>query len=142
MAKTIAVNKKAFHEYEITEKLEAGIVLTGAEIKAIRAHKINLTGSYARILAHPKPELFWLGGNIAVEHADPTRTRKLLIKREEINRLIGKAQEKGLTLIPLSLYLKKGRAKLEVGIGRGRKLHDKREKLKKRDLERELRRQE
>lgn len=181
MIKIISQNKKAHHNYEILQSLEAGLVLTGAEIKAIRAGKVNLTGSYARVLqmqnvrseasikkqvssikkskilntkyqiltSQNKQELFLLGAHISVVDNDPhlrqgyggqaTRTRKLLLHRKEIDRLIGKIQQKNLTLVPLKIYLKNGRAKIELGLARGKKLHDKREAIKKRDLDREVR---
>lgn len=133
---TIATNKKAYHEYQILEKFEAGISLTGAEIKAIRAHKVNISGSYAKIL---RGELWWLGGHISTD--DPERSRKLLVHKKEIDSLIGHTLQKGLTLVPLRLYLKKGKAKLEIGLAKGKKLYDRREEIKKRDLEREIRRE-
>ena len=151
MTKEVSTNKKAFHEYEILDRYEAGLVLTGQEIKAIRAGKVNLTGSHAKILQHStnnkqlstiNPELFLINMHIGIKDGDPTRTRKLLMHRSEIDKLIGKTQIKGLTLIPLRLYLKKGRAKIELGLGKGKKLHDKRETIKKRDLERSRRREE
>jgi SsrA-binding protein len=126
-------NRKARFDYEILESLEVGIVLTGLEIKAIRSGRVTLAGSYAKIL---NGEIFWVGGNILVA-GEPQRTRKLLLKQAEIKKLIGKVQEQGLTLVPLKLYLTRGRAKLELGIGRGRKARDKREKLKKADRDRE-----
>ncbi|MEK7461220.1 MAG: SsrA-binding protein SmpB [Patescibacteria group bacterium] len=141
MDKDISVNKKAYHAYEIIETIEVGLVLTGPEIKGIRAGKVAMLGSYARLLSPVgvnHPELFWVGGSITVTEGDPTRSRKLLVHRQELARLIGKIQEKGLTLIPLRLYLKKGRAKLSLGLGRGKKLYDKRETLKRRDLDRRL----
>ena len=156
MAKPIASNKKAYHDYEILEKFEAGIVLAGSEIKAIRSGRVNLAGAHARIMrsaisyspivisqklkTKSSPELFLINANIqTADKSDATRTRKLLMHRTEINKLIGKTQQKGLSLIPLSIYLKKGRAKIELGLGRGKKLYDKRELLKKRDLDRETR---
>lgn len=133
-AKTVEFyNRKARFDYEILESLEAGIVLTGLEIKAIRSGRVTLAGSYGKVL---NGEIFWVGGNILVA-GEPQRTRKLLLKQVEIRRLIGKAQEQGMTLVPLKLYLTRGKAKLELGVGRGRKAHDKREKLKKADRERE-----
>ncbi|EKD57054.1 MAG: SsrA RNA (tmRNA)-binding protein [uncultured bacterium] len=159
--KIVSENRKAYHNYEILETFEAGIVLSGKEIKAIRVGKVNLTGSYAKILeasikkrvssinkskilntryqipaSTSKPELFLLGTHINVFDSDPTRTRKLLLHRKEISRLIGKTQEKNLTLIPIKIYLKNGKAKVELGLGRGKKLFDKREVIKKRDLDR------
>lgn len=141
MDKDISVNKRAYHTYEILETIEVGLVLTGPEIKGIRAGKVAMIGSYARLLSPAgarHPELFWVGGSITVTDGDPTRSRKLLVHRHELSRLIGKIQEKGLTLIPLRLYLKKGRAKLALGLGRGKKLHDKRETLKRRDIKKQL----
>lgn len=136
--KIISRNKKAYFDYQVLEKYEAGLVLTGAEIKAIRESKVNLTGSYVKIYGK-KLEMWWVGGHISTD--DPIRSRKLLLHRGEIKKLIGQSQQKGLTLVPLALYLKKNRAKLEIGLCRGKKLHDKREVLKKRDLERELKNQ-
>lgn len=172
--KIVSENRKAFHNYEILETFEAGIVLTGREIKAIRAGKVNLTGSYAKILEvtsnkrqvtsnkskihnlsftrlesafeprriihNSDPELFLLGAHIAVLDGNPIRDRKLLMHRKEISRLIGKTQEKNLTLLPTKIYLKNGKAKVELGLARGKKLHDKREVIKKRDLGRETKR--
>jgi SsrA-binding protein len=157
--KLICENRKAYHEYEILETFEAGLVLTGKEIKAIRLGKIVLQGSYARIIEegirkqvlgknsknpntsfiipNTSPELFLLGAHIAVIDADPTRTRKILMHRKEIDHLIGKINEKNLTLIPTKIYLKDGKAKIELGLARGKKLHDKREVIKKRDLNRD-----
>lgn len=141
MSEQITSNKKAYHLYEILETIEAGLVLTGPEIKGIRAGKVALAGSYARLLspagvAHP--ELFWVGGSITVSEGDPSRSRKLLVHDHELARLIGKIQEKGLTLVPLKLYLKHGKAKLALGLARGKKLHDKRETMKRRDIDRRL----
>ncbi|MBI2590230.1 SsrA-binding protein SmpB [Candidatus Berkelbacteria bacterium] len=141
----IATNKRAYHDYELLAQYEAGIVLTGNEIKAVRAKKVNLQGSFARVRYTRdvgEPELVVFNLHIGAGEI-PTRTRKLLLHRGEIQKLIGKLQEKRLTLIPVRLYLKRGRAKLELGLGRGRKQYEKRERLKqkhrKRDLERELR---
>ncbi len=128
-------NKKARFDYEILDSVEAGIALLGQEIKAIRHGRVSLTGSHARII---NGEIFWIGGNIAASLGDDQRTRKLLLNRSQIERLIGKSTQEGLTLIPLKLYLKRGRAKLELGLARGMKKYDKREKIKKRDQEREI----
>jgi SsrA-binding protein len=115
------------------ETLEAGIVLTGLEIKAIRVHKISLTGSYARVINN---ELVWVGGHIETSQGeDSQRTRKLLVNRRELKRLVGQLQQ-SLTLIPLKLYLKRGYAKLELGLARRKKLWDKRETIKQRELKR------
>ena len=134
---SIAQNKKAWHEYEILEKFEAGIVLTGQEIKAIRAHRVNLTGSFARIHNN---EAWVLNMHIA-NVDEPERSRKLLMHKAEIQSLIGKTQQKGLSLIPLSLYLKKGKAKLQIALARGKKIYDRRDELKKRDLFRQTERE-
>ena len=128
------VNKKAHFDYAILDSLEAGIALVGLEIKALRARKVTIAGSYVKIL---KGEVFWLGGNFDVKAGDRQRTRKLLLHATEISRLIGKSAEQGLTLVPLKLYLKRGKAKLEVGVCKGLKKYDKREILKKQDQSRE-----
>ena len=134
---SIAQNKKAWHEYEILEKFEAGIVLTGQEIKAIRAHHINLNGSFARIQNNEAWTL-----NIHISNVDePERSRKLLMHKAEIQSLLGKTRQKGLSLIPLSIYLKKGKAKVEIGLARGKKLYDRRDEIKKRDLNRQTERE-
>lgn len=137
----IAKNKKAYHDYEILEEYEAGVVLVGTEVKALRAGRVNLKESYARI----KRDEVWLEGcHIgAYSHAnrqnhEPTRPRKLLLHRREINKLSGKVTQKGLTLVPLSLYFRGGRVKLKLGLARGRKLHDKREVARRKVIEREV----
>lgn len=137
MPKIIATNRRGKFDYEILDAFEAGLVLTGPEIKGIRSGHVELQGSHARPLGQ---ELFWIGGHIKVLDGDPQRSRKLLLHRAEIDELIGKLNEKRLTLIPLSLYLEKGRAKLELGLGRHRKKRDKRELIKKRDIERTINR--
>lgn len=140
--KVIATNKKAFHEYYILQKLEAGIALLGTEVKSIRAGDINLKDSYAIIKGS---EAFLLNCHVSPyahgnrENHDPTRTRKLLLHREEIRKLIGKTSEKGLTLVPLRVYLKRGRVKFELGLARGKKLYDKRETERRKEIERETR---
>jgi len=126
-------NKKARFDFDITDTFEAGIVLNGLEIKAIRAGKVDMTGSHAKVIGG---ELFWLGGIIQVVEGDQQRTRKLLMHKSEIDKLIGKTEEKGQTIIPISLYVTRGKAKLQIGLGKGRKQHDKREMIKKRDFER------
>ena len=138
---SITVNKKAFHDYFIEEKYEAGIVLEGWEVKAIRAGRMNIKESYVIIKG---AELFLIGMHItplttASTHNkhDPTRTRKLLLKRREIDHLVGAVERKGYTLIPLSMYWKNGRAKLEIGLARGKKEHDKRDTAKERDWQRD-----
>ena len=141
---TIAVNRRARHDYAIEDTLEAGIALTGTEIKSIRAHKVNIAEAYARI---EKGEAWLIGAHIA-EYAQgnrynhpPTRTRKLLLHRDQIAELTGLQTAKGLTIIPLRLYIRRGRAKLELGVARGKKAHDKRRTIADRDMRRELERE-
>lgn len=135
---TIAENRRARFEYSFSEFFEAGIVLTGAEIKSIRAKRADMSSTYARI-AEGEAWLINLNlSGVRVEH--PTRTRKLLLHKHEIDRLMGLADQKGLALIPIKLYFHRGKAKIELGVGKGRKLHDKREVLKARDAEREKQR--
>ena len=126
-------NKKAQFDYELSDFVEAGIVLLGEEIKAIRSGRVNISGSHIRIM---HGEVYWIGGDFNLA-GDGQRTRKLLLHKNQIQSLVGKTMEKGMTLIPLKLYLKKGRAKLEIGLGKGRKNFDKRDLLKKRDQERD-----
>lgn len=138
--KIISENRKAYFNYEILERFEAGVMLAGTEVKALREGRLNLNDSYAHVHQN---ELFWLNGNISiyrfgsVNNHDPLRTRKLLVHRQEIRRLIGLVKEKGYSLIPLKAYWKEGKVKLEIGIGKGKQLHDKRDTEKKRDWERE-----
>jgi SsrA-binding protein len=141
--KTIATNKKARHEYFIEEKFEAGIVLTGTEVKSLRQGRANLQDSFAVI---KNGEVFVHGMHISPYdqgnrfNHDPVRVRKLLLNRHEINKLIGLTQKKGFTLIPLSLYFKKGLVKVELAVCRGKKLYDKRQDIAKRDAAREIER--
>jgi SsrA-binding protein len=141
---TIALNRRAHHDYAIEQTLEAGIVLTGTEIKSIRAGRVNLAEAYARI---ERGEAWLIGAHIAPyeqgnrNNHEPTRTRKLLLHRDEIAELIGRTQAKGQTLVPLRLYLHKGMAKLELGVARGKKTYDKRRTIAERDMRRELERQ-
>lgn len=135
MEKPIAENRKARFNYEILDTFEAGLVLIGPEIKAIRAGQVDLSGSYAKPVGR---ELFWVGGRMAVKDGDPTRPRKLLLHKTQIEEITRAHTEKRLTTIPLKLYLKKGRAKLLIGLARGRKKVDKRELLKARDIDRKL----
>ena len=138
--KDIAVNRQAFHNYDLIEKFEAGIALTGTEIKSAREGKVNLKDSYGVVKAgevwllncHISP---YSHGNYA--NHDPLRTRKLLLKRSEINRLIGRTTERGLTLVPLRMYLKDGRLKCELALAKGRKVHDKREVSRQKTIDRE-----
>lgn len=139
--KVIAQNKKARHDYFIEQTLEAGIVLSGTEVKSIRQGKVNLKDSYAMIEGgevmlngmHISP---YEQGNIF--NKDPLRDRKLLLHRSEISRLIGYTQQKGLALVPLQLYFKRGKVKLELGIAKGKKLYDKRDDIAERDAKREI----
>lgn len=141
---TVALNRRARHDYAIEQTLEAGIVLTGTEIKSIRAGHANLAEAYARI---EHGEAWLIGAHIAPyeqgnrNNHEPTRTRKLLLRRGEIAELIGKTQAKGYTLVPLRLYIRGGLAKLELGLGRGKKAHDKRRTIAERDMRRELERE-
>ena len=140
--KVVATNKKAYHDYFVLEKMEAGIALLGTEVKAIREGRLNLKDSYAMVQAG---ETFLLNCHISPyshgnrENHDPTRSRKLLLHQKEIRRLIGKTQEKGLTLVPLRVYLKRGRVKVELGVARGKKLIDKRETERRKEADQEAR---
>lgn len=141
--KTIATNRKAHHDYNILETLEAGIVLSGSEIKSVRASQVSLGEAYVK---PENGELWLVNAYIARYDAasymghDPTRQRKLLVHRKELVRLTARLAEKGLTLVPLRMYLKDSIAKLEIGLGRGKKLYDKRETIARRDAEREIER--
>jgi SsrA-binding protein len=141
--KLICQNKKAWHNYFIEDKYEAGIALLGTEVKSLRDGKANLGDSYAKI---QRGEVFLVDAHISAYrfgnrfNHDPLRTRKLLLHRREIRRLIGKVQEKGLTLIPLRLYFSDGKAKVELGLAKGKRLFDKRETLKRKTMEREMER--
>ncbi|MFZ4619856.1 MAG: SsrA-binding protein SmpB [Bacteroidota bacterium] len=138
-------NRRARFEYEILDSYEAGIVLKGSEVKSLRVGKANLQDSYAVVKDN---EVWLMNMHISpYEQAnqfnhEPTRTRKLLLTKAEISKLHSKSNEKGLTLVPLKLYFKKGIVKVELGIAKGKKLHDKRESIKERDVEREMRRQQ
>ncbi|MDY6856247.1 MAG: SsrA-binding protein SmpB [Thermodesulfobacteriota bacterium] len=141
--KVISRNKKALHNYFIDETYETGIVLKGSEIKSCREGKVNIKDGYAKI---KNGELYLINTHISPYiHAnqfnhDPLRERKLLLHKREIKRLIGKIQEKGMTLIPISMYLKNGKAKVELGLAKGKKLYDKRESIKRKTEKRELER--
>ena len=141
--KTIARNKKALHEFAILETFEAGIALAGPEVKSIRAGKVSLAESFARVergevwlhdmhVSPYDPASRW--------NADPLRSRKLLLHSREIRKLIGATEQKGLTLVPLELYLHGGYVKVTLALARGKKLHDKRESLKQKDIKREIQR--
>ena len=137
--KVIATNRRALHEFAILDSFEAGMVLKGTEIKSIRQNKVNFKDSFARCA---NDELLLFGLHISPYdkgnryNSDPLRTRKLLMHKYEIKRLIGKLTEKGLTLIPLKIYIKKNRAKVELGLAKGKKQHDKRREIAKKDAER------
>jgi SsrA-binding protein len=139
----ICVNRQARHNYFIDETYEAGLVLVGSEVKSLRDGKANLTDSYARV---QKGEAFLVNTHISPYSGanqfnhEPKRTRKLLLHQREIERLTGKTKERGFTLIPLKLYFKNGRAKVELGLARGKKLYDKRETLKRKMAQREVER--
>jgi len=141
--KIIATNKKAYHEYFIDEVYEAGLVLTGTEVKSLRLGNVNIKESFCRIM---NGEMFINNMNISPyeqgnrENPDPTRLRKLLLHKAEIEKMARKVDEKGLSLVPTKIYFKDGRVKLEIGIGRGKKLHDKRETLKSKQAKREMER--
>jgi len=134
-------NKKAYHDYEILEKLEAGISLKGTEVKSLREGRANLRDAFVRI---ENEEAYLFNAYIApyshggLFNHEPTRTRKLLLHKREIKRLMGKVQERGLTIVPLRMYFSPGgKVKVEIALARGRKKHDKREVIKRRELERE-----
>ncbi|MBI2764952.1 MAG: SsrA-binding protein SmpB [Chloroflexi bacterium] len=138
---TIAQNRRARHDYEILARYEAGIMLTGSEIKAVREHKVQLQGSYARI----KNGEVWLQeahiapyANAGYSSHDPSRDRKLLLHKKEIARINEMVGAQGLTIVPLAMYFKRGKAKLEIGVGRGLKRYDKREKIAERDVARDI----
>jgi SsrA-binding protein len=141
--RNVATNRKARHEYDILETFEAGLVLKGPEVKSLRDGRASFQDAYARL---ERAEVWLEGVHISpYEQAnrfnvDPVRPRKVLLHRDEIRRLVGKVEEKGLTLVPLEIYFSRGHAKVTLALARGRKLHDKREELKRRDQEREARR--
>ncbi|HUF81841.1 MAG TPA: SsrA-binding protein SmpB [Burkholderiales bacterium] len=138
----IAENRKAMHDYHLLETFEAGIALQGTEVKSIREGRVNLRDSYARVEGG---EIFLFNVHISpygnrgyVDH-EPTRKRKLLLHKQEIRKLIGKTVEKGMTLVPVRMYLKNGRIKVAISLAKGKQLHDKRETVKRREAERETR---
>lgn len=140
--KIISVNRKARHDYFIEEKFEAGLSLLGAEVKSLREGKVNLRDSYARVTRNG--ELILVGvhispyGHAGQDAPDPDRPRKLLMHRREIDRLTGKIRERGFTLVPTRLYFKRGKAKVELGLARGKEHHDKRHDLRKAESKREI----
>jgi SsrA-binding protein len=141
---TVALNRRARHEFTIDETFEAGLVLTGTEIKSVRAGKANIANAYARI---EKGEAWLIGADIAPfeqgnrYNHDPKRNRKLLLHRREIDELLGRAQQKGQTIVPLRLYLHHGKAKIELGLARGKQLHDRRRDIADRDARRDIARE-
>ena len=141
MSSTIALNREAKHEYFIEERFEAGMVLQGWEVKSLRANRLNLKDSYIIV---KNAELWLLGAHISPLltasthiHPDPTRTRKLLMHREQINRMIGSVERKGFTIVPLAMYWKQGRAKVEIALVKGKQEHDKRATVKDREWQRD-----
>ncbi|MFY9587813.1 MAG: SsrA-binding protein SmpB [Actinomycetota bacterium] len=143
--KTIATNRRARHDYQIEEVLEAGIALHGSEVKTLRGGKASLQDAYAVVRDN---EVFLMGVHIppypqaSLQNHEPTRSRKLLLHREEIKRLIGKTAEKGLTLVPLRLYFKANKVKVEIALARGKRTYDKRQTIAKREAEREMKKRE
>ena len=143
MEQVVSTNRKAYHDYFIEETYEAGITLLGTEVKSLREGKANLKDSYALIKGN---EIFLLNCHISpyshgnIQNHDPLRTRKLLLHRKEINKLWGNLTQKGLTLIPLKIYFKKGKAKVEIGLCKGKKQYEKREVLKEKEARREIER--
>ncbi|MBU0673266.1 MAG: SsrA-binding protein SmpB [Proteobacteria bacterium] len=143
--KVVATNKKAYHHYFIDDTFEAGMVLKGSEVKSLRAGRVNFHDGYAKI---DKGEVFLYNvhispyAQVSFDAPDPVRVRKLLMTRHEIKRLIGKIQEKGFALVPLKIYFnERGKAKIELGLGRGKKLYDKRSSIKQRDSDRDMERE-
>ena len=143
MEQVVSTNRKAYHDYFIEETYEAGITLLGTEVKSLREGKANLKDSYALIKGN---EIFLLNCHISpyshgnIQNHDPLRTRKLLLHRKEINKLWGKLTQKGLTLIPLKIYFKKGKAKVEIGLAKGKRKYEKRESIKEKEAKREIER--
>src|SRR4030066_901253 len=143
MEQVVSTNRKAYHDYFIEETCEAGISLLGTEVKSLREGKANLKDSYALIKGN---EIFLLNCHISpyshgnIQNHDPLRTRKLLLHRKEINKLWGKLTQKGLTLIPLKIYFKKGKAKVEIGLAKGKRKYEKRESIKAKEADREMQR--
>jgi SsrA-binding protein len=139
----ICRNKRAFHEYEISDRLECGLVLKGTEVKGLREGHASLEEAYARV----EEDEVWLIGSDIPEYSmahrmnhKPKRPRKLLLHRDEINKIVAKASDRGYTIVPLQMYFKNGRAKVEIAVGRGKQAHDKRQALKTADAQREMRR--
>ena len=142
--KLVANNKKAYHDYFIEEKIECGIALHGTEVKSLRMGKCSIKESFIRV---ENGEVYIYGMHISpyekgnIFNKDPLRVKKLLLHKQEINKLLGKIKEKGYTLVPLQVYFKDGKAKVEIGLARGKKLYDKREDIAKKDARRETERE-
>ncbi|MBI4683366.1 MAG: SsrA-binding protein SmpB [Nitrospirae bacterium] len=143
MENIVTTNRKAFHDYQIQEKFEAGISLLGTEVKSLREGRANLKDSYAII---KEGEVLLLNCHISpyshgnLQNHDPLRTRKLLLHRKEIDKLLGKTSQQGLTLVPLRIYFKNGRAKVELGLAKGKRQYEKRESIKEKEAKREIER--
>lgn len=139
--KVVAINRRARHEYDVEDCLEAGLSLLGSEVKSLRGGRLNLGEGWVKL---EEGEAWLVGVHIppykeaSLNNHEPTRPRKLLLHRRELRRLLGKVSQQGYTLVPLQLYFLRGRAKLEIGLARGKKLHDKREDERKRDAQREI----
>ena len=144
--KEVASNRKAYHDYFIDEKYEAGVVLTGTEIKSVRDGRVNLRDSFVRIDKETNEAWLWnthispYGHASAFFNHNPTQARKILLHKREILKLAQKTQQKGLTIVPLRMYLKRGKAKVEIGVGQGKKLYDKRDAMNERDAARDMQR--
>jgi SsrA-binding protein len=146
---TVAQNRRARHDYEISDSLEAGLVLTGTEVKSLRDGGAQIAESYASVEAGPRklPEIWVHGlyippyGPATYNNVEPRRKRKLLLHRGQINKLIGQTAQKGYTLVPLKLYFARGRAKLEIGVAKGRQKHDKRRAIAEREVKRDMERE-
>jgi len=141
--KTVSLNRKAYHDYRILESVEAGIALTGTEVKSLRAGRVNIRDGYAR----PEGGEFWLYNTHIARYEEanrynhePTRPRKLLLHRRQINDLSAKVMQKGFTVVPLKLYFKNGKVKVELGLAQGKRLYDKRQSIARRETEREMER--
>lgn len=143
MEKVVATNRKAYHDYHIQEKYEAGMSLVGTEVKSLREGRANLKDSYALI---KEGEAFLLNCHISpyshgnIQNHDPVRTRKLLLNKKEINKLWGKTSQQGFTLVPLKIYFKNGKAKVEIGLAKGKRQYEKRASIKEREAKREIER--
>lgn len=139
---TITKNRRAFYDYFIEDRYEAGLVLEGWEVKAIRSKGMQIAEAYVRLI---KGEFYLVGAHVTPlvqasthVHPDPTRTRKLLLRRSEVSKLVGKIEQRGYTIVPLNLHYLRGRIKLEIGTAKGKKQYDKRQAIKERDLDREV----